>query len=224
MFKNDLNLYAAEFDRHTGRQDGPQVVARLNAGLGRLGTLLYLGLHQDVEKFFGADSMRVPVSEIKTRRVVQTEIELYQIAESAAAAKQSGYWPAGNNEYVPWLARLRVGEFPLDLPHRQRIDAYLSKTSDARRLVFSDVLATVLPESNRAPLVLFLLFPLGVQIATALAFGDRPCAERLRASQIEHLPIISGCRQCHGRLLDNGETCRVCDNPLWKTEWLTSAE
>jgi hypothetical protein len=126
--------------------------------------------------------------------------------------------------YVPWLVKLCLGESPPSDAQRERIDDYLAKTADARRLAMTDVLASVLPESARAPLVLFLLFPLAVEIVTVVAFGDTGGAEKLRAAQIGHLPKISRCRQCHGRVLDNGETCRQCANPLWKIEWLTSVE
>jgi hypothetical protein len=189
-----------------------------------LNNVFYWRLHQDVEKVYGADSMLVPVSEIKTRRIVRSETDLYQIAESASAVRQFGYWRADDDGYVPWLVQFRLRVSSLSQPDRQRIDGYLDATPQARRLAFTDVLAAVLPESRRAPLVLFLLFPLAVQIVTAMAFGDRPTAETLRSSQTDHLPITSACHQCHGRVLENGQSCSVCDNPLWKTDWLTSVE
>jgi hypothetical protein len=224
MSPNELNLSVAEFAQHTDRRDGQRVVAGLSAGLELLNNLLYWRLHRDVEKTIGADSMLVPVSEVKARQITHTEIGLYQIAESAAAVRQSGYWPAGDDGCVPWLARLTLGESSLSQTHQQRIDGYMGMSVHARRLAFTDVLATALPESRRAPLVLFLLFPLAVQIVTALAFGDRPTADRLRTSQVDHLPIIPGCNQCHGRVLENGDSCGGCENPLWKTDWLTSVE
>jgi hypothetical protein len=220
----DPTVFAQEFEQHSGRRDGLQVVAGLRSGLGLLCDLLCARLHEDVERIFGADSMLVPVSKMRSLLETRAEIALYEAAESAAAVRRLGYWPVDNDVYAPWLARLMLGESPPSEPHRQRIDGYLSKPADARRLVFTDVLAKALPESCRAPLVLFLLFPLAVEIATALAFGDRPTADKLRASQVEHLPVISGCHKCRGRVLENGEMCRQCANPLWKTEWLTSAE
>ena len=221
---NDLDLLATEFVQHTGRHNAPQAVAGLNAGLSLLGDLLYLRLHEDVEKALGVDSMLVPVSESKTRWVAKIEIGLYQIAESAAAARQFGYLVSGDDWYAPWLGKLLLGEISLSKVHCDRIEGYLSKTARARELRLTNLLALALPESRHAPLVLFLLFPLAVQIATALAFGDHPAADRLRASQVDHLPIIPSCHECHGRVLENGASCRICANPLWKTEWLTSAE
>ncbi len=220
----DFDGSTAEFGRHTGRPDGQQVVAGLRAGWGLLSDLLYLRLHEDVEKAIGIDSMLAPLSETKSQSITKTEIGLYQIAESAATIRQFGYLPAGDDWCVPWLARLRLGESSEDRAHQHRIEGYLAKTAQARGLVWTDVLATVLPESRRAPLVLFLLFPLAVRIVTALAFGDQAGAKGFRASQVELLPVISGCRRCGGRVLENGQSCDNCANPLWKTEWLTSAE
>jgi hypothetical protein len=220
----DQSQRLREFDEHAGRSDAARAVADLQSGLALLAEGLYIRLHEDVEKVFGADSMLMPVSESKSRRNTKTEIELYQIAESAAAVRDFGYLPAGDAWYVPWLAGLRLEESPLTPPHRQRLDRYLSKDAHARELVFADVLAAVLPESRRAPLVLFRLFPLAVQIATALAFADRPRAERARAAQIDHLAVIADCRACRGRVLASGERCRDCGNPLWETRWLASVE
>jgi hypothetical protein len=100
----------------------------------------------------------------------------------------------------------------------------LSRTDKVRRLALTDILVSVLPESRRAPLVLFLLFPLAVQIATAAAFGDDAMAARLRAMQIDLLPIISACRECRGRILEPGRSCPSCNGPLWKTELLNAVE
>jgi len=221
---DDASVFAQEFEQQSGRRDGLQVVAGLESGLDLLNGLLHARLDEDVKEVSGADSMLVPASEMRSLLRTKTEISLYQVAESAATIGRFGYWPAGNDAYVPWLARLVLNESPLNESHRQKIDGYLSRTARARRLIFTDVLVKVLPESRRAPLVLFLLFPLAVQIATALAFGDHPTADKLRASQIEQLPVISSCRECRGRVLENGTICRQCANPLWNTQWLTSAE
>ena len=221
---SDIERFAGEFQRHSGRNDGPRVAASLNADLNVLNELLFRRLHDDVERVIGADSMLVPASELKSRAITKKEIALYQVAESAATVRQRGYLPADADWYVPWLAGLQLDESPLEPAHRQRIDAYLSMTDHDRRLALTDVLVSVLRESRRAPLVLFLLFPLAVQIATATAFGDEAGARRLRASQVELLPVISDCRECQGQVLDSGQTCGTCSNPLWKTEWLNAVE
>ena len=36
------------------------------------------------------------------------------------------------------------------------------------------------------------------------------------------LSIIRDCAECHGSVLENGEQCRNCGNPLWKYDWLTA--
>jgi len=220
----DFERFAGDFERQSGRQDGPAVTTGLNTGLELLSSLLYARLHEDVERTVGEDSMLMPPSELKSRLRTMTEISLYQVAESATAARQWGYLPAGAEWYIPWLAGLRLGQSPLEPAQQQRIDGYLAKTSQARRLALTDVLVSVLPESRRAPLVLFLLFPLAVQIVTAKAFGDDAGAKRLRGLQIDLLPIITGCHQCRGNVLDLGQTCPLCSNPLWKTELLNAVE
>ena len=212
---DDLDVLAQEFKRQSGRHDGSQAVAGMSSGLGLLSDTLYLRLHQDVEDVFGTDSMFTPVSETKSLVRTRDEIRMFQVAESAAAVRQFSYWPPENDGYVQWLANLVLGESPLSPPHRQSIEGYLSKTTQTRRLAFTDVLANVLPESRRAPLVLFLLFPLAVQVVTAMAFGDHSGEKKLRSGQIELLPIIPSCHQCHGQVLENGQCCRSCANPLW---------
>jgi hypothetical protein len=213
-----------EFAAHSGRADAAQVVTALAGGLGLLNDLVYFRLHDDVERVFGTDSMLMPVSESKSRRTTKCQIELYQIAESAAAAREFGYLPADETWYVPWLAKLRLEQSPLDPKHCERIEGYLSTTGHARQLALTDILALVLPESRRAPLVLFSLFPLAVQIVTALAFGDPRRAKQLRAAQLAQLPALAGCRQCRGRILESDQRCPACGNPLWETRWLVSVD
>jgi hypothetical protein len=58
-------------------------------------------------------------------------------------------------------------------------------------------------------------------VATALAFNDLRRARTLRAQQIHFLPAIDECHQCQGNVLENGESCVACGNPLWDYEWLT---
>ena len=104
----------------------------------------------------------------------------------------------------------------------ERIEAYRSAGRDQRRLAFTDVLANVLHESRKVPLVLFRLLPLSVEIATSLAFGDAQAASDARDRQLTTLPAIRDCSRCRGEVLDNGEQCPQCGNPLWKFDWLTA--
>ncbi len=213
-----------QFNRGENRADGDQVVGSLSAGLNVLRDLLYLRVHQDVEKIVGRDSMWAPISEVKAEDLTKDEIERYQVAESAVAAQDFGYVAADVQWYLQWLARMRLGEAQPDPQTTERLNHYISKTPDERRLAFTDVLAKILPESARAPLILFRLLPPSVQIATALAFGDDATAGQLRKQQNASLPEIAGCRACRGEILENGRQCRECGNPLWKYSWLISVD
>jgi hypothetical protein len=213
-----------QFNRRENRGDGVRVAASLVGGLTLLRESLYARIHLDVERVFGTDSMLVPVSKVKTQQRVKAEIEVYQVAESAMAVRQQGYVRADAEWYAGWLARLRLGDAWKEGGRDQRLAHYTSKTPDDRRLSFTDVLARALPESRQAPLVLFRLLPPAVQIATALAFGDHPRAATLRDRQVAHLPAIGDCRQCQGKVLENGEQCQGCGNPVWKLEWLMATE
>ena len=162
-------------------------------------------------------------SESEAERQAIEEIELYQAAESAMFAKNAGYVNRVGDWYLPWLVRLRLVERGWNEEFIGRSEVYLPKSSDQRRLAFMDALARVLPESREAPLVLFRLAPLSVQIATARAFGDRGEASKLRLEQTAILPAIADCRQCRAQVLECVEQCRACGNPLWKYQWLTAA-
>jgi hypothetical protein len=206
-----------EFNQRCRRTDGVSVVENLAAGMIILRDILYFRLHQDVERLVGEDSMYMPVSESRSQRRTKSDIELFQIAESTSAVQdpRSGVDVAW---YAPWLSR-----FYRPSPgqgNSAQLSSYLSQTPDARRLAFTDVLAKVFPESRRAPLVLFRLFPKAVQLATFLALGDRARAEHIRTEQVSEQPAIGDCKQCHGKVLESSRQCAVCGNPLWKSELL----
>lgn len=213
---------AKEFDLHEKRNDGLSVAGLLDVGLSVLRDSCYRRLHEDVERILGKDSMLVPVSERRTEMTTKAEIEIYQIAESYTAARDFGCLGTPDEWYLQWLARLRMGASHVDAALVGRIARYVSLPLDARRLEFTDVLAKVLPEARRAPLVLFHLFPLSVHAATALAFGKPTFADELRQRQIGILPAISDCHQCHGAVLNLAEPCGVCGNPVWKAEVLSA--
>jgi hypothetical protein len=220
--KEGLLQAAKEFNIHFNRNDGERVAVSLDAGLELLGDLLYLRLHSDVEKSIGTDSMTIPVSETKTREQINTEIEIYQIAESQAAVQDFVSHGHYDQWYWQWLTRLRLNASPVEINAEERIADYISKTPHSRELAFTNILVKRLPEANRAPLVLFQLFPLAVHIATVLAFDDRRTAAKLRDQQAIYLPAIGDCNQCHGKLLTNGDKCPKCGNPLWTYEWLAA--
>lgn len=211
---------ASEFDRHEKRHDGARVVNGLADGLTILRGSLFVRLHGEVEKMYGMDSMLVPISEMKTKQRADRETDLYQVAECTAAARRGGYLSGADEWFPTWLAQLRLGSAAGD-EELARIREYLSQSGDARRLKFTDVLAHVVPESRRAPLVLFRLFPLAIHLATQVAFGDRTAAERLRRQQRIELPAIDDCPKCRGKVLENDQQCPACGNPLWNSRLLT---
>lgn len=219
-----LDQAADELNRHGNRQDGQRVVTRLADGFTLLRTSLYERVHRDVEQVLGRDSMFLPISEVKAEKVSKTEIELYQIAVASQMNRRRRYVGADTEWFWQWLARLRLGRAATDPLVIRRIGEYLALDEDHGRLAFTDVLAKALPESRRAPLVLFRLVPLAIQIVTAQAFGDRPTAEALRRQQVDILPAITDCRTCRGQLLESGTHCPPCGNPVWRFQWLTAAD
>jgi hypothetical protein len=210
-----------EFNRHEGRTDGARVAGSLEAALCVLRDLLYARIHFDVEKIVGTDSMTMPLSEAKSQRMTKVEIEMYQIVESACAVREFRYSKSDDGWYLTWLARLRLGDAALTETPSRRIAGYQAMNSDKRRLALVDVLLKVMPESRGAPLVLFRLLPLAVHLATAQAFGDTVSASGARKRQVALLPAIADCHRCRGAVLENGEICDGCGNPMWRYEWLT---
>ena len=221
---NWLAKAAEEFNQYAKRRDGADVAGCLANGLAILRSSLYGRVHHNVESEYGMDSMLMPVSETKTMALATEQIEVYQIAESAAAVRQCGYVAPPDAWYLPWLARLRLGDRGSAPDVLERCNNYLTATADGRRLAFTNILAGVLHESRRAPLVLFRLLPLSIHLATAMAFGDRRRAADLRREQTSLLPAISGCQQCRGGVLECTEQCPMCGNPLWKHKWLVAID
>ncbi len=212
---------AEEFDHHEQRSDGLQVIESLCGGLTLIRDAVYARIHADVQRRLGSDSMIFPLSEEKSERTTKLEIEIYQIVVAAGTAQARGY-VADGNWFRDWLAQLRMGNVDSNSRAARRISYYVSKPANDQRLAFGNVLATALPEASRSPLVLLRLVPAAVQIATALAFGKSVDAQQWRREQIEILPSIPDCYRCHGKLLENGEQCTMCGNPLWTYEWLTT--
>ncbi len=215
---------AAELNRRERRKDGERIVRGLTSGLDLLRDCFYLRIHRDVQQTVGHDSMLMPVSELKAEQQTEAEIELYQAAEGAAAAVRHKYVDGRGDWFLLWLARLRLGEHSAEPEVDARLRDYYGHTSQQRTLALTNALAAVLPESMKAPLVLFRLAPLAVEIAVAQAFDDQPTADALRREQLALLPAIGYCQDCHGEVLPPGEQCQVCGNPLWKYKWLTATD
>ncbi len=215
---------ADEFNRLGNRRDGAQAVRCLVHGLSMLRDLLWQRVHQDVEKVIGRDSMLMPVSEIKAQQATFHEIEIYQVAESAAVAAANGYAGKEGGWFLDWLVKLRAPQLGTEPQILEQCRSHVARAADNRRLAFVDRLGRVMPDSKRAPLVLFRLHPMAVHIITACAFGDRTTAERLRREQSFILPAITDCRDCRGQVLECVEQCRACGNPLWKHAWLVAVD
>ena len=202
-----------------------QVVEDLSATLTHVRNLLVKRVHEDVEARFGVDSMLGPMSLTKEERELhhaKVEVETYMIVVCATEMSSSGY-VEDQDWCIQWLTDLRLGDdLPAHIP--DRIAAYLKRSIENRRLLFSDNLVRCLPEAHKAPLVVFRLFPKAVRLAVAMAFHDSTRAAQLRDEQIALLPAIVDCPQCRGDILDGSDTCRQCGNPLWNLEWLVAAD
>ena len=206
---------------HEDRQDAERIVDSLAAGLTLLGDACQTRVFSDVLKVFPQDSMQIHFP-AKGELQGKTEIDLYLIVEASFAAAEQRLIRSGAAWCATWLATLRLGE-TAGLPQAQRrLQNYSELPGDARRLAFQRVLDKAIPESRRAPLVLLRLLPLASGIVATTAFGNLDAARSLRKQQSSLLPAINDCHRCRGRLLDSGESCVECGNPLWKFNWLTS--
>jgi hypothetical protein len=213
---------ASQFNERLARADGQRVAGGLADGLGLLADIFLTRVLVDVQRNFGSDSMLMPTSIVKTEEKAKAEIELFQISESAAHAREYQYVSGHDEWFLTWLAELRLGEQATAAASGHRLAQYGARSAEDRRRVFSTVLERTLPAASRAPLVLYRLFPLGVSIVTALAFGDHDRAQDARKRQQSVLPGIGDCSACRGSVLDNGERCAQCGNPIWKYDWLTA--
>ncbi len=213
---------AAQFNERLSRGDGEHVAGSLFDGLGLLADLFLTRVHVDVQRNFGTDSMLMPSSLVKMEEKAKDEIELFQIAEAAALTRDCQYVAGQDEWFAFWLAELRLGEQASAAASGHRLAQYSARSFEDRRRVFSTTLERALPEASRAPLVIYRLLPLAVRSATALAFGDHARAQEARKRQLLVLPGIGDCSACHGIVLDNGERCAQCGNPIWKYDWLTA--
>lgn len=214
---------AAELHEHCPELNSQQVVDSLTAGLTHLRNLLLVRVHDDVQREYGTDSMTTTsLSRMEIQaRYAKVEIEAYACVVVADEVNESRYVDNSADWFLEWLFRLRLGAKYKPV-FDKRVDYYHSQTIEDRRLKFVSVLQRAIPESGRAPLVLFRLFPRSLRILAAVAFGDPLRAQQLRAEQAALLPAISDCSECHGCVLDNEDICRYCGNPVWNFNWLLS--
>ena len=214
---------AIEFDRHEKRTDGTQVADRLTKSLTALRESLLRRIIS-ADQPIPLDSMLLPVSKLKAQQHAAEEVEALMIAESVVAVRTYRLCREPEEWFADWLTAMRLDSWnPLgDVP--ERVAGYLGDSPDERRLQFSNLLVESVPESRHAPLVLFRVFPLAVQVATALAFENPKAAKRIRAEQIKILPSIGYCQECHGALLEGNQECSTCGNPLWNQQWLCEVD
>jgi len=223
--KSQRRLRATEdLSTYLNRHDAAEVVEQLDTGLTLLRDLLFIRIHNDVEREFGMDSMLAPISEESTERRTKAEIETYQVVVAAAACVEYGYVEKDEDWVIDCFAHLRFGDKGNDPKLQKRIAYYRSKQKEQRPLMFMSVLENTLREVRRAPMVLFRLFPLSVRLTTALAFNDTQQAIELRKRQIDLLPAIKYCNECGGQPLEAGQHCRHCSNPVWEYKWLLATD
>ena len=213
----------AELQTHCPQLDSPAVVDRLIVGLTHLRSLLMVRAYDDVQRQYGTDSIfGASLTEMERRvQSAKAEVEAYSCIVVDDQVSLGGYLKNENRWFLDWLFRLRLGSGYKPV-FDKRVSYYESPTVEERRLKFMSALQNAIPESARAPLVLFRLFPRAVRIMATVAFADPSSAQKLRDAQIGLLPAISDCHECHGRLLDYDDICRCCGNPLWNYTWLTS--
>ncbi|MBW3600247.1 MAG: hypothetical protein KY475_23630 [Planctomycetes bacterium] len=215
---------AEEFNQWAKRADGAQVTAAWLEGLSALRGLMCVRLREDVEENFGLDSLQLPTSPLETERRLELEIAIYQAAVSALFARERKQLTGDAAWLAEWLARLQDPTALSEPAGRDRLSHYLRVTRQEQRHLFSGAIGRIMPAANRAPLVLFRLFPAAVRIITATALGDARGAEELRTQQRNILPAIEDCAQCHAAVLPNGHVCTLCSNPLWGYRFLTAAD
>jgi hypothetical protein len=215
---------AAELAAHVSDRHPADVVDSLSAGLTQLAGLLELRLQSDVEQHFGVDSMISPLSRSQAGRELQradVEIDAYTAVVVEEEAARGQYAADVGAWFLDWMLQLRRGDDGAAI-RQSHSEAYRALLDRPRRLRFASQLQRAVPESVRMPGVILKLYALGVKSVTALAFGDAERAQQLRTEQIDLLPAIRDCRDCHGRVLMNGAGCRTCGNPLWTYAWLRS--
>jgi hypothetical protein len=213
---------AIAFDRHLQRADGQRVAGILIDGYNTLRELFLARVSIDPEREIGMDSMLSPVSMLKAEARAKIEIDIFMVAEACDAARERRLVAEIEGWFQPWLMRLRLGEFGENDAVGQRLEHYRGCAADDRRKAFVMVLERTMPSARQAPLVVYRLLPIAVSIATAMAFGDLASAAEGRKRQIALLPGIADCHACRGGLLETGEKCHNCGNPMWKYEWLTA--
>jgi hypothetical protein len=222
---NQLERAQAKLTLHRAGVNSSAIVVSLWTGLNTVRKLFLARLEQDIESNLGADSFWALPSTLAAKRGFRRaaeEIDIYTLLVAGAEAEHSGYASGEIDWFRNWLLRLRWGD-EINLATLERMQSYEKHSDGERRRMFASFLEQSLAEATKAPLIIYRLYPRAVRIATALAFEDTMRAREVRSEQMSYLPVIGDCHQCHGRLLENGEICPDCGNPLWKIAWLCVA-
>lgn len=226
MIRESLNerraVAIAELSAVTTNPDTETVVRSLIHGLDQIRDLFLQRTHEDIERTMTMDSMQFPASirqEVKQHENALREIEIFSCLMANDEFTSEHYLECEPDWFLNWLLKLHVGGEHASFV-QSRIEDYRAPSTMARRQKFMSHLQQAIPESFRAPLVLFRMFPRASKIVVAVAFGNTQRAHRLRKEQHEILPAIRDCSVCKGQVLENGEKCRVCSNPIWGFQWL----
>jgi len=210
------------FDMHEARSDGARVVGNLLTGLDTLLSLMLDRVAIEPGTKFGVDSMIMPTSFVKGHATASLAIDIFQTVHSFETAHKFHYLRTADDWYQQWLLAARLPEQCQEPAVIARLASYRARPLDTRRLSFETALERALPQAAQAPLVLYRLFPLAVEVATSLAFEAPADAAAARKRQRDLLPGMTDCHDCRGTLLEPGDECRQCGNPLWKFDWLTA--
>ncbi len=154
------HMAAAELQKHCPGLGPQPIVNSLMAGMTQLRNLLMVRAHDDVQREYGTESLTdFSLSRMQVKaRYAKFEIETYACIVIDDEVAQSGYVDEPGDWFLDWLFRLRLGD-AFGAVVDQRVQYYRSQNIEERRLKFVSNLQEAMPDSVRAPLVLFRLFP-----------------------------------------------------------------
>lgn len=222
-FQNRREQAQAEFQQRVGSAHSADLVRSLWAGLTTLRKLLLTRLHNDVEAYYGIDSILAPMTASETRREMchaADEIEIYSLTVVLAEAAHSGYAHDDADWFREWLLRLRWGD-EMNAMVAERMHLYDQYGDNDRRHMFASFVEQAYPRLRKRHWLFtgFILVQCVLPPPWPLATH---CECEVRGEQISFLPVIADCHDCHGLPLENGDICPNCGNPLWKINWLSA--
>ena len=213
-FQNRREQAQAEFQQRVGSAHSADLVRSLWAGLTTLRKLLLTRLHNDVEAYYGIDSILAPMTASETQREMchaADEIEIYSLTVVLAEAAHSRYAHDDADWFREWLLRLRWGD-EMNAMVAERMHLYDQYGDNDRRHMFASFVEQALPEATKAPLVIYRLYPRSVRVATALAFGDPLRAPRCVANRFlfcRSLPIATTATGCRWKMVTSARIAAI---------------